>query len=328
VVPLVVLWAVGKDQYMLSAVFGVLYLGISDPGGAYRYRASHMAVFALVGALLTALGFAIGTTGWGWVTLAAFVVTLLAGLAVGFGVHRFVAALLLNLWFLAALSLAASYEHSHTSSHAWAQALAWVAGCAVWIVVTFVAWLARGRKDRPQPVAEIPGDTSPTKLTPPLIMFAGIRALAVAIAIAIAFGLHLPNADWMPIAALAAMKPSLEQTTLVGEQRVVGAFLGAILASALLLTVHNKHVLEVVTVVLFVLAGAGRFVNYALYCAAIAAGVLIAIDIPHPSNLGAEGDRVLFTFIGVGIGVLVMLLANLLAKRRPKAQPQAASTQA
>lgn len=324
-VPLIVLWATGEEQYMLSAVFGVLFLGVSDPGGAYGYRASHMAVFAVVGALLTALGFAIGTAGWGWVTLAAFVVTLVAGLAVRFGVHRFVAALLLNVWFVVALALASSYEHAHTTSHTWAQVLAWLAGCGLWIAVTFVAWLARGREDRPQPVAEIPGDTSPRKLTPPLIMFAVIRALALAITVAIAFGLHLPNADWMPIAALAAMKPSLEQTTLVAEQRVIGALIGAILASALMLTVDNKHALEVVTLVLFVLAGATCFVNYALYCAAVAGGVLIAIDIPHPSNLGAEGQRVLFTFIGVGIGVVVMLLANMLAKRSAKASPHAAS---
>jgi hypothetical protein len=41
----------------------------------------------------------------------------------------------------------------------------------------------------------------------------------------------------------------------------------------------------------------------------------------RPSNLGAEGERVLFTFIGVGSGVLVMLLANVLAKRDAKAPP-------
>ena len=37
--------------------------------------------------------------------LAAFVVTLLGGLAVKYGVHRFVAAYLLNAWFIIALSL-------------------------------------------------------------------------------------------------------------------------------------------------------------------------------------------------------------------------------
>jgi hypothetical protein len=104
-VPLVVLVAVGKEQYLLSAVFGVLFAGVADPGGSYGYRALRIAVFGLAGAAITALGFAIATSGWGWLVLAAFVVTLGAGLAIGFGVHRFVAALLLNIWFFIALVL-------------------------------------------------------------------------------------------------------------------------------------------------------------------------------------------------------------------------------
>ena len=71
-----------------------------------------------------------------------------------------------------------------------------------------------------------------------------------------------------------------------------------------------------------------RFWNYAFYCAAIAAGVLIFSDLPEPSNYGAAGDRVLWTLCGVGIGVLVMLLAGLLAKRTAKARPQPASQRA
>ena len=57
-----------------------------------------------------------------------------------------------------------------------------------------------------------------------------------------------------------------------------------------------------------------RFWNYAFYTAAIAAGVLLAVDLPHPSNYSADGDRVLWTLIGVAIAVLVMLVANLLAQ--------------
>jgi hypothetical protein len=96
-VPLIIFFAVGHEQYLLSAVVGVLFAGAADPGGAYGYRALHVAGFALFGALVTALAFAIGGLGWGWLVLAAFAVTLIAGLAVKFGLHRFVAALLLNL---------------------------------------------------------------------------------------------------------------------------------------------------------------------------------------------------------------------------------------
>ena len=79
-----------------------------------------------------------------------------------------------------------------------------------------------------------------------------------------------------------------------------------------------------VAIVLIMHGVAIRLVNYALYCAVIAAAVLILLDLPQPSNYGAEGDRVLWTLCGVGIAVLVMLLASLLAKRTAKAPPQQA----
>ena len=72
-------------------------------------------------------------------------------------------------------------------------------------------------------------------------------------------------------------------------------------------------------------ATAIRLWNYALYSAAIAAGVLIPADLAQPSSYGTEGDRVLWTLCGVGIGVLVIVLAGLLAKRRARAPPQPAS---
>jgi hypothetical protein len=61
----------------------------------------------------------------------------------------------------------------------------------------------------------------------------------------------------------------------------------------------------------------GRFApaNYTLYVAAVATSVLIAVDLSNPSNLSAEGQRVLFTLAGVVIGVAAMLLANQLQER-------------
>ena len=102
----------------------------------------------------------------------------------------------------------------------------------------------------------------------------------------------------MPIAAIVAMKPSLEQTTLVAAQRLAGALIGAAAAALLLLIPASEHGLrlfaitlglEVVALVLFMHAAAIRFWNYALYCAAIAAAVLILLDLPQPSNYGCRG---------------------------------------
>jgi hypothetical protein len=54
------------------------------------------------------------------------------------------------------------------------------------------------------------------------------------------------------------------------------------------------------------------------------AAIVAMMDLPQPSNYSAEGYRVLWTLCGVAIGVLVMLLAGLLAKRTAKAKPQRA----
>jgi uncharacterized membrane protein YccC len=69
-----------------------------------------------------------------------------------------------------------------------------------------------------------------------------------------------------------------------------------------------------VALVLLMHGAAIRFWNYALYTAAIAAGVPVLLDLPQPSDYAAEGYRVLWTLCGVAMGVVVMLLASLLAK--------------
>lgn len=327
-VPLVVFWAIGHEQYVLGAVFGVLFAALADPGGSFGSRAARIAGFGLLGAGVTALGFSMGGDAWGWLVLAAFGVTLAAGLAAMFGVHRFVAALLLNVWFIVTLGAAFSFQqHTRITSYTWAQVSAWAGGTALWILGTFLVWLIRGRKDTPRPIAELPGDTARQKLTQPMIMFAVIRALAIAGGVAIAFGANLSYGYWLPIAALIAMKPGLEQSTLTALQRLAGAMIGAAAAALLLLIPANEtgrtllaieHGLAVVALVLLMHGVATRFWNYAFYCGFIAAGVLILVDLPQPSNFDAVGYRVLWTLCGVALGVLVMFLAGLLAKLSAK----------
>ena len=63
--------------------------------------------------------------------------------------------------------------------------------------------------------------------------------------------------------------------------------------------------------------------NYAWYTAATAAAILIAMEVPQPSDLADEGWWILFTFAGVGIAVIVMFLADRLQKHAAKAAPPA-----
>ena len=336
-VPLVLFWAVGYEQYLLSAVFGVLFAELSDPGGSYGQRALRVFIFGAIGAGLTALGFGIGGYFWGWLVLAAGVVTLIAGLAVMFGVHRFVAAFILNIWFIITLVVASVFHHQphpHITMYTWAQVLAWSGGPVLWIAVTFIAWLILGRHDAAPVFAEMPGDTARRKLTRPMIMFAVLRALVMGGTMALALGaLAATHGYWIAVAAIIAMKPSLEQSALFGAQRVTGMLIGGVAAGLLLLipaNVHGLHLfatdrgLEVVALVLLVHGVGVRFWNYALYCGAIAAAVLILIDLPQPTNYSAEGYRLLWTLCGAAIGVAVMFLAGLLGKRRTAKTPQPA----
>lgn len=193
--------------------------------------------------------------------------------------------------------------------------MAWLVGAALWIGLTVVMWLLRGRQSQDPHFPEVPVDMTATTLGRPEILFAVIQAIAISISVSIAFGLHLPNADWMPIATLVAMKSSLNQATMKAEQRIAGAVMGVLIAALFLLTVDNRHVLQVIVVVLGAFAASFRAATYAFYCAAMAALVLIAEDVTHPTNLSAEGRRVLFTFAGLGIGIAVVGLATLIQKR-------------
>ena len=319
-ITLVVTSSLHQEQYFLSVAFAVVFVALSDPGGDYLPRLRRLAVVGLVGTLLTALGYGIGGDAWGFVVLATAVVTVLAGLAINFGLHAFVAASLLNVWLLIALS-SADGRPARVPVHPWEQARAWLIGSAIWIAFTFLLWLARGRTSQSSPLPEIPADV-PAKLSRPVVLFALIRAFAVTASVAIAFGLQVSSADWMPIATLVAMKPTLRQSTFRAAQRLIGATLGAAIAAVFLVTVTSHHALEEIIIVLLGIGIAIFVMNYAFYEAAIVGAVLIAMDLPHPTNLDAEGRRIFFTFVGVGIAVVVMFLASLLQRgKSPSAAP-------
>jgi hypothetical protein len=94
--PFIVLIAVDEEKYLLSVVFGVVFVACSDPGGGMVMRLRPVVATAIVGALLTWFGFAIGDDAWGFVAVATFAVTGLCGLTMAFGIHTFIAAYLVN----------------------------------------------------------------------------------------------------------------------------------------------------------------------------------------------------------------------------------------
>jgi hypothetical protein len=318
---LVVTSSLDQERYFLSVTFGLLFVTLSDPGRDYPSRLGRMAVVALIGSLLTALGFGIGGAAWGYVVLAVFIVTVLSGLLVNIDLQALVAGILLNVWFLVTLSAAAGLP-ARVSTHPWNQALAWLIGSAISLTLMSALWLLRGRTAQPGPLPELPADLPPIKLSRAIVLFVLIRAVAVSAAAAIAFGLQITSADWMPIATVVAMKTTLQQSALRSTQRLVGATLGAGIAAVFLVTVSSHHTLEEIIILLIGVGISIYAVNHVFYAAAIAGAVLIALDLPHPGNLDAEGRRILYTFAGVAIATVVMFLATLLQKR--KASPAGA----
>jgi Fusaric acid resistance protein-like len=304
---LLVVVLVGEEKYWENVTFGALFVALSDPGGPYGARLRAMTWVALGGAFVTGLGYAIGGGSWGIVVIASFLITFLSALTIKFGVRAFTAALLVNSWFLVAIAVPEGHHLHASNSGWWQQALAWLVGAALFIALTFVSWLLKGRKEQATHFPEISGDT-PTALTRPVVLFFVIRALAI------------------PIATLVAMQSTLGQAALASEQRFVGALCGALLAALFLATVDNHRALEIVIVILAAIAGTFRGANYAIYCICMAAVVLIVDDISNPANHSAEGRRILFTFIGLGIGLVVLLLAGLLKRHTAKAAPAAAAT--
>jgi hypothetical protein len=326
-ITLVVTSAVHQERYFLSVAFGLLFVALSDPGGEYLPRLRRTAVVGLAGALLTAAGYALGGDAWEWVVLAVFAVTVASGLVVNVDVYALVAGGLLNVWFVITLSSAAG-QPAWVSTHPWNQALAWLIGAALAIALMTALWLLRDESRRGRSwLPEIPDDLPPVKLSRPIVAFVLIRAVAVSGAVAIAFGLHLTDADWLPLATLVAMKPTLQQSTLRGIQRLAGTALGAAIAAVFLVTVTSPRALEEIIIALMGVGVSIYAVNYAFYAAAIAGAVLIALDLPHPGNLAAEGRRIFYTFAGIAIAIIVMSLATLLQKRKaPAAAPQPAKT--
>lgn len=74
--PVVVFGALHKGQYRLSVTCGLLFVVLSDPGGHHAHRARTLAFVGVVGALLTAIAFSLGTGVWGLIVLAALSVSI------------------------------------------------------------------------------------------------------------------------------------------------------------------------------------------------------------------------------------------------------------
>lgn len=311
---LLMLRAIGRPELWLSFAFGFLYTALSDIAVTSE-RASRVrwsVTVAVGGALLTALGYLLGGANWFLVTLAVFVSTMLSYLVGAYGKRAATAGVLLNSWFVVVLasSLGLGKTPAQTLPLVVPQALAWLAGGALWLALAWGVWMAR-RSSQPSPAPAAPlQDSGPAQFSRPLVTFALIAAIAVALATAVTWGFHLPYADWMPIAAIVAMKPTFDASTYRSGQRVAGAILGGLLAALLLSAVHNDTALAAGIVLFAVVGAALHEANYAIYYTCMSAAVLLVLSLSHPGTVSDIWARTVWALVGVLIALGVTFLAG------------------
>jgi uncharacterized membrane protein YccC len=320
-VPLIVMSRLGLTQYWASLSLGVIWLGISDlytHDSPIGYRLQRLGIITLAGVLLTALGVVLGLN-WELAVLGTFVVTLLCGACVVWGKLAALAAYLLNIWFLVALSF---------SGGAAPQALAWLIGGAFYMLLTLIRFkrqpslsqAAQGPASARSPGSLVATYLALFRFTDPQFQFALIKALAVTLGAAIGLGFALPHANWVPIFTLVVLQPDLEQTRNIFVQRLVGTFLAAALAAVLLGSVHNQSVMALLIVGTSFIANAMHDANMLTYIVFGTVNVLLLIDLWAPGNL----TDVWFRMLNVAIGALIAVVVAFVVSR-PSQKTEASS---
>ena len=109
---MVALYALGLQTYLLS----VLFVALSDPAATMPTPAARDDPGRAGRGATDRARHRRGAGPWPGAVLAAFIVTLLGGSALTFGLPRFAAALLVNVWFRVTLGWAAG---SGGQTHPW-----------------------------------------------------------------------------------------------------------------------------------------------------------------------------------------------------------------
>jgi len=138
---------------------------------------------------------------------------------------------------------------------------------------------------------------------------------AVAVGVTAAFGLALSTWAglardyWVMLTVVVVLRPKIEDTLTIGVARVIGTFVGAVLAVLVTVGLPQSPV-QGVLIVVFVL---GSFifigVNYTLYAVFLTAFVIILLNLGFPGGLVLAETRVLDTAVG---GLLALVVASAL----------------
>lgn len=293
-IPLVVLWASGHLTWTIYATFGAFAsLFGRERHDAHRLRLQSAMALALT--TVVALGAAVGCSPdrrWLAVPATALVAFVGSMLSDRLGSHP-PGPLFTVFAFASVSSIPASPGDIVT-----AVAVSAAAGCWAVVVGSLGSLTRAVTGARLEPAA--PPPPPPTRLVPHAARIAGGVLLAGLVATCIGIG----HPYWAMVSAVVPLASrELDAGLVRGLQRVIGTFVGLVVAAALL--GGHLHGLGLIAVVVALQAlsemAVGR--NYALALVAITPLALLMVHLAVPTPESALlRDRGLETLIGVGIG--------------------------
>lgn len=148
-----------------------------------------------------------------------------------------------------------------------------------------------------------------------LIFRRAIRsALVVCLSVVIYHVFHLTQGYWVTLTTLIVMQATLGATLRKGVQRFLGTLLGVAIASIILLTIHNRIVIDFLVIVFIFFAyyfnPFNNLVNYGLVVVPLSISVVLMIALITPDKINAQivFARFYDTVIGAVLGILGAVL--------------------
>jgi uncharacterized membrane protein YccC len=156
----------------------------------------------------------------------------------------------------------------------------------------------------------------------PVLRHAVRLASATTIGSAVARFADVPHGYWIPLTVVMVLRPETAHTYTRCVGRVGGNVVGIVVASAVIELVHPTGLIAVALAVLFLgVAYAVADFGYFAVSAALAAAIVLLIDVHGSAGADAMGDRLLATLIGGALAVLahVAMPDDALARLRQRA---------
>ncbi len=136
------------------------------------------------------------------------------------------------------------------------------------------------------------------------------HSLRLALTVMLGYGIGLlfdfQNPYWIILTIIVIMRPSYGLTKTRSKDRMIGTLIGAVLASALVLLVHDPYIYGAIGILSLVIAFSMVQKNYKASATFITLSVIFIYAILQPEIIKVIQFRVLDTFIGAVISFMAM----------------------